>query len=125
MNMQINVTSPAATSPTKSCGKHCVYIYIYIYKTLLYSLYYLTVEVFSNEMHRNTVTARVISMCRSEVRSYIHFQTFPRVACKGCKSHFKGGPPVKLAFRGIKYTFFEGVPLVSFEFQGLNITFWR
>ncbi len=25
INMQINVTSPAATSLTKSCGKHCTY----------------------------------------------------------------------------------------------------
>ncbi len=35
--------------------------------TLLYSLYYLKVEAFSNEMHRNTVTAQVISMCHFEV----------------------------------------------------------
>ncbi len=31
----------------------CIHIHI----ILLYSLYYLKVEVFSNEMHRDTVTA--------------------------------------------------------------------
>ncbi len=66
----------------------------------------------------------------------------PRVACQGCQvfttkpaqlllktspkrvqSRFEGGPPVKIAFRGVKYTFFGGIPLVRFALQGLNITF--
>ncbi len=34
-----------------------IYMYIHIHIILLYSLYYLKVEVFSNEMHCDTVTA--------------------------------------------------------------------
>ncbi len=34
---------------------------------------------------------------------------------------FRGGPPVKIVFWGIKFTFFGRVPQEKFTFQGLNI----
>ncbi len=88
----------------------------------------------SNEMHRNTVTAGVISM------KYIHtelcFQTFrrarvarfsqqtsPNCYSKLAQSRFEGGPLVKIAFRWLINTrFFGGAPLVRFALQRLNIT---
>ncbi len=51
------------------------------------------------------------------------FQNPPNCYSKLARSHFEGGPPVKIAFRGVKYTFLGGVPLVRFALQGLNIMF--
>ncbi len=39
-------------------------------------------------------------------------KTTPKLA----QSRFEGGPPVKIAFREVKYMFFGGVPLVKLAF---------
>ncbi len=47
---------------------------------------------------------------------------YSKLAPKLAQWRFEGGPPVKIVFRGVKYTFFGRVPLVKFALHGLNIT---
>ncbi len=73
-------------------------------------------------MHHNTVTPRVV--CQGcQVFTTKSAQLLLKTGPKRAQSHFEEDPPVKIAFRGVKYTFFGGVPLVRFALQGLNIKF--
>ncbi len=51
-------------------------------------------------------------------------QNPPNCYSKLAQLHFEGGSPVKIAFQGVKYTFFGRDPPVKIAFQGVKYTFF-